>query len=257
MATWAGQRKTLYISIITIVMVFGVGLPAFLFFYDKPTCSDGILNRGEQGVDCGGVCPRLCQSAFLPPSVQWSKLENVAPGLYNLAAYIVNPNTNGAAINIPYKFSLYDAQGGFITDVAGVTTLSPHRNTVAFVGAVNTQKRTPVRAIFEFTAAPNWQKSYDTLDKLSITNKQYNEDADSSSLTVKLTNEALLPYTNVYVFAILADSLGNTIGFSRTYIDEIAPESSAIAPFTWPVSHSGRVASIEILPIVVPVIDTR
>ena len=30
-----------------------------------PTCSDGVLNGGEQGADCGGPCPTLCPGTCL------------------------------------------------------------------------------------------------------------------------------------------------------------------------------------------------
>ena len=45
-----------------------------------PTCSDGIQNQGETGIDCGGPCPPCCPCSasparpFLlsPPSVSWT-----------------------------------------------------------------------------------------------------------------------------------------------------------------------------------------
>ena len=35
-------------------------MPKTLFFLNqnKETCSDGIQNQGETGIDCGGPCPK-------------------------------------------------------------------------------------------------------------------------------------------------------------------------------------------------------
>lgn len=257
MATWATHRKFLYASSVIGVLVVFVAIPIFYSTYHKPTCFDNILNGGEEGVDCGGPCSRLCQSAFLAPAVPWTKIEKVADGLYNVAAYIVNPNTNGAALNVPYLYSLYDKAGELITTTKGETTLPAHRNTVAFVSAVNTSKRIPTKAVFEFTAVPHWQKSHDTLGDLAITDKKYTEDEGGSSLQATITNQSLVPYLNIYIFAILYDENNNAIGFSKTRIDTIEPGASIVAPFTWPTSRNGAVASIEILPVASPVIDVQ
>jgi hypothetical protein len=257
MATWAGQRKFLYASVVIAIIAVFIGIPVFISTYEKPTCFDNILNNNEEGIDCGGSCARLCQSAFLPPAVQWTKIEKVADGLFNVAAYIINPNTNGTAINVPYLYSLYDKNGELVITTKGETTLPAHRNTIAFVGAVNTSKRTPTRAVFEFIMPPHWQKSHDTLGDLTITDKKYTEDSTSSSLEVTITNRALTPYSNIYIFAVLYDGNNNAIGFSRTRIDTIDPRASVIAPFTWPTTRNGAVTSIEILPVTPPVIDAQ
>ncbi len=45
-----------------------VGMPAIVFdnvfLADSPTCSDGMWNGDEEGVDCGGSCPAACVYPF-------------------------------------------------------------------------------------------------------------------------------------------------------------------------------------------------
>src|SRR5690349_16932968 len=204
MASWSSRRKSLYGSIVVIVIILFIGVPAFYFLYTPPTCTDGFQNGDEQDIDCGGSCVKLCQSAFLPPRVGWggAKFEKVADGLYNLAAYIVNQNVDGAAVNVPYKISLYDSEGILITERQGRMTLPAHRNALAFEPAVDVGKRTPAKAIFEFTNAPEWFKSHDTLDGLSVVDKKYTEDGGSSSLEVTLENRTLYPYQNIDVSVV-------------------------------------------------------
>jgi hypothetical protein len=258
MASWAAKRKTEYVTGLMLFLLFVVGLPVFLHFYKAPTCFDGEINQGEKGIDCGGPCKKLCQADFLPAIVMWAGSEKVAAGLYNLGAYIQNPNVNGAAVNVPYRISVFDADGIIITEARGLMTIPANRNTLAFIGAVNTGKRVPGKGgvVFEFLNPPVWRKSHDTLGVLSVIDKKYTEDLANASLQVTLANTGLVPLTKVNVYSILADANGNELAFSKTLIDSIAAGDRVVAPFTWPFSNNGKVISEEVLPVVDPVFDT-
>ena len=249
MSSWSQRRKLIYSSSAMLLIVLVIGVPAFFFFYKSPTCSDGIRNGDETGVDCGGSCQRLCQSAFLVPVVAWTRLENVAPGLYNVAAYIQNLNTNAVAVSVPYHVIIYDSQGVEITEYTGNITLPPHRNTLAFNGAVNMGKRIPVKALFEFTQAPNWRTAADPLVALSIGDKKYSEDSSGTSLLVTLNNTSVNQISSTDVYVVLYDKDGNALGFSKTVVNNIPAYGSTVAPFTWPTSFNRKVISIEVLPV--------
>jgi hypothetical protein len=247
MATWSQKRKFTYAFFAALIVIGGITIPVFKIFYKVPTCSDGIQNGNELGIDCGGRCTRLCQSDFLAPNVAWTRLEPITPSLYNVAAYIINPNTEGEADNVPYHVSLYDKDGMLIIEKAGTVTLPPHRNTLAFENALNIGKRIPARASFEFTAPPVWYKQTDKLTALSIDSKDYSEDTNGSSLAVKLKNNSVLNLGTVHAFAVLYDKIGNVIGFSKTIVDEIPAGATVTAPFTWNINRKGEVISIEVL----------
>ncbi|MDE2038367.1 MAG: hypothetical protein KGI69_04130 [Patescibacteria group bacterium] len=249
MASWSRKRKTLYAALAAVAIVGGAAVPAFLALYKPPSCFDGVKNGDEQGVDCGGSCTKLCASSYLPPSVSWARFEQVAPGLYNLGAYVINPNTDVTATAVPYHMSLYDDAGIPITDVYGTMTLPPHRNALAFKGAVSVGKRIPGRLLFEFTAAPEWATSSDPLAALDVTDKKYSETPSGSSLMVTFANRGTTPLDNISVSAILSDKDGNVVDFSTTVVDQVPAGGTAIAPFTWPVSHDGKVISIDVLPV--------
>ena len=239
----------MYAGVLIVLLLVLVGVPAFLFFYKAPTCFDGRKDGSEQGIDCGGACTKLCASAFLSPSVTWTRFEEVAPHLYNVAAYVVNPNPKVGAANVPYLITLYDAQAVPIAQVTGTMDIPAGRDTLAFKGSVSTALQTPARASMKLTGVPDW--AYDTQPPLMVTvaDQKYHEASSSSSLIVTLQNRALVPASSVTVFAILEDKDGNAIGFSKTLIVSIAPQGTAIAPFTWPFSHGGNVVSIDVLPV--------
>ena len=249
MASWSRQRRFTYATIVIVVLVAATAIPAFFYFYKAPTCFDGIKNGNELGIDCGGSCQKLCPSSFLPPIVSWTRFEQVAPHLYNVAAYVINPNPNAGASAVPYHMALYDDQGVPINDVYGTMTLPPHRNSLAFQASVNVEQRTPIKASFDFTASPDWISATDPLPTLQVVNKRYTEDPSGSSLQVTLGNTGVFPIGRLSVYVVLYDPDHNEIGFSETVIDGIAPQSTVVAPYTWPDDRNGKVVSIEVLPV--------
>ena len=150
---------------------------------------------------------------------------------------------------MPYHIALYDKDGFLVKETDGSVTLPPHRNTLAFLTGISTAKSLPIKALFEFTAAPVWFKSPDPLSKIQVLRQNYNEDNTSSSLVATLQNNDLNPIGSIAVSAILYDGMNNVLGFSRTYVDGISGQGTALAPFTWPMNHQGKVVSIEVLPV--------
>lgn len=247
--SWSSRRKALYGGVVFGLLFVLIGSIAFSILYKPPTCFDGLKNGDESGTDCGGSCERVCPSAFLSPKVFWTSYESIAPGLYNLSAYIVNPNIDGEVDRAPYKITIYDNDGSILTEVKGNVQIPPNRNTLAFIGAVDVAKRVPYRALFEFTGPLDWYKSTDQLGYLSISNKDYSESESGSSLLVTIKNNNVNTIGRFSVYVVLYDKDSNAIGFSKTNIDGIAGRGTVTAPFTWPNSRDGKVVSIEVLPV--------
>jgi len=175
MLSWSGKRKFIYGGTVIVLLAVAIAIPAWNIFYKAPTCFDGLKNGNELGIDCGGSCTKLCPSAFIPPSNVWTRFEQTAPGLYNVAAYIINPNTEGEAFDVPYHVDIYDTNGIPITKYDSTVTLPPNRNTVAFRSSVNVGNSIPSKAVFQFTGIPDWQKQPDGLSKVTVLNKSYSE----------------------------------------------------------------------------------
>lgn len=260
MSTWATRRRFMYSTFVIFVLIVLVVIPLFYFFYKPPTCADKIMNGDETGVDCGGSCVMLCQNIFLPPKIVWggAKFEKISNGVYNFASLIINQNVDAGAVDVPYKISIYDESGLMIKEQFGKVTLYPHRSSLAFNPLVNLDKSIPFKATFEFTSPPVWYRAVDELDKLVVLDKKYTEDNDSSSLEVVLENRGLFPYKNIDVAVVLSDINGNTIGFSRTNIDNLNSKNSReTASYTWPINRNNKVTSIDVLPIIDPVFLNR
>ena len=102
---WSTQRQLFYaLGALFIVVVLGT-LVWYGFFYQRATCTDNIQNQNEEGVDCGGVCAKLCVAP--PVTALWSRAVRIAPGVYHAVALVKNPKSDALGIGLPYSFSLF------------------------------------------------------------------------------------------------------------------------------------------------------
>ncbi|MCB0580910.1 MAG: T9SS type A sorting domain-containing protein [Phaeodactylibacter sp.] len=125
-----------------------------------PTCSDGIQNGSETGVDCGGSCPACpCFGTALtlsitldnyPTETTWritnsggSIVASGGPYSSGQRNTTVNQNINLAAGN--YTFTILDSYGDGIccTYGSGSYTLSDGTSTIATGGAFGSSESTP------------------------------------------------------------------------------------------------------------------
>ncbi|MDO8575600.1 MAG: hypothetical protein Q7R78_02790 [bacterium] len=253
MLSWSSRRRISYLSSVLLVILVFVGGIYLYFFYHKPTCFDGIKNSGEFGIDCGGRCVILCQTAFIPAEVDWARVDFLSDGYYNVGAYIKNHNIDSFVKRAHYIFRIYDDKGIIINEKEGYVYIPPHKNTLAFERAVSVGKRTPVKVTFDFIESPFWEK-YTGLDyNLTQINPVLSDKDTAPKLSVALKNDTLDDYRNIDVFAILKDIDGNTISFSRTAIDKILNGESKEAVFTWSSKRDREISSFEIIPVITPI----
>src|SRR5947209_2666869 len=120
---WSTRRQILYYIVAMVVAVITLTLGYKLFFAHAATCSDGIKNGTEIGVDCGGSCSLICESDAKAPRVLWARSFKTDTSLYTSAAYIQNPNYGAAARAVQYSFQLFDKDNVLVVECDGVTDI--------------------------------------------------------------------------------------------------------------------------------------
>ncbi|MDP3996328.1 MAG: hypothetical protein Q8P86_01375 [bacterium] len=245
--SWSSKRQLKILSALTALVLFLVALPAFFVLYEEPTCSDGNKNQGEQGVDCGGPCPVLCEAEALSPVVHWQRAFKVQDGVYNAVAYVENPNLNSGAYDVPYIFKLYDSENILVQEKRGRADILPRKITGIFESGLLTGKRVPARATFEFSGNFLWVKEEpEDLDVRVVSRILKNEET-APRIDAVVENLSLEEVVNVEIVVIVYNTEGNAMASSKTIVDKIPKEGQATITFTWPApfgESSGRIETI-------------
>lgn len=246
--TWAARRRALYLGSVAAVALIFLGVFVFLFWYERPTCFDGVQNQGELGVDRGGPCELLHESQVKEATVLWSRAFQVVPGVYSAVAYVDNPNFSAGASNVPYSFKLFDSENILIAERRGVAYITPNSIVPVFEGGISTGNRVPNRTFFEFLEVPQWVRVDTPVEGLGVENWELSDEDKAPRITAVINNQSFTDIRDVDVVATIFDSADTAIGASRTVIDLLPKQSSQEVAFTWPRSFTGTVARIEITP---------
>lgn len=249
MLSWSARRKFIYIFILLVVF----GTPLGFFIYKKmqkpPSCADGIMNQNERGVDCGGICKIACFANIKQePDIQWSRAYPVAKGVYNLVAYIQNPNIDYISQPAKYVFKVYDDQNVLITTREGVVGIPTSKIFPIFEPTVQTGERIPKIVKFEFVEPITWIEYFGNKPELEVVEQRLSRTDTSPKLDAKIVNKTLKMYRNVEVVAIIYDERGNGVLSSRTFIDSIGDKKTADVVFTWPEAITFTPSKIEVIP---------
>ncbi len=245
--SWATKRKFMYLGGIIIFIIVFIIIPIAFHLYKPPTCFDGKKNQGETGVDCGGPCTLLCSAEYAPLSVLWSRFSKVSDGVYNVLAYIENPNLNAGASNLDYVFKLYDKDGIILGERYGRTFAPTNKVLAVFEPEMRTGNLTPHRVEFMFSNKAIWYKQNTTENPLSVSQSIISRAETAPRLSTIITNKSLNLIKQIEAIGIVYNTDDNTIAFSRTIIDDLAPREERNINFNWPRPFSEKQARTEII----------
>lgn len=245
--TWAQKRKFVYLGSIILIFFLVVVVPFLLSLYKAPSCFDGKQNQTEQGVDCGGPCVLLCPTQYVSPNILWSRFSKVSDGVYNVLAYIENPNLNAGANNVSYTFKLYDSKGILLKERLGQTFIPANKIVAVFEPEMLTGNQIPQRVEFSFTSRAIWLKQESQEANLSVSGGEITRLDSSPRLTTTVSNKTTNEVKSIEAVAIIYNEAGNTIAFSRTIVDSLGDKQSAIINFNWPRPFTDTYARTEII----------
>lgn len=243
--SWSITRQLLFaLGALLVVSALGAFV-YFSFFFTPATCSDGVQNSAEEGVDCGGSCARLCVAPNL--STVWARSVPVAPGVYHAVAQIKNPDT-AAAGSFAYTVSLYDAENILITERRGTFGILPGEVATLFEANLVTGERVPTRTFVDigpgtFSRAERGSSPVRTVS--------FELDETRPRLAVVIENQSLFPVRDVVVTALLFNNAEVVTSASQTMLDFLAPRERREVLFTWQEPFSELPQRVEVVPRVV------
>lgn len=233
--------------VLTFILLLILGVVLLIFLSRKvPTCVDNLQNQNELDVDCGGPCVRVCKVEVADLIVLWARAFPVRERLYDLAAYVENPNPFGL-LELPYRFRVYDNDNIPVKDVLDRTYLNPHERALITVTGVDLGFRTPSRTFISFDEDLKWQRlSLVRSPTIAISNKKISIGEGKLSLSAKVTNDSIFAIKDIELDALLYDVAGNALLVSRSFLPRLAPNQTYEPVFTWPSTTTTTPASSDI-----------
>jgi hypothetical protein len=249
--SWASNRKFKYEVIVVIVVFFIAMIPVYLYINKPATCVDNKQNGDEIGIDCGGSCDTLCAVEVNKPIVHWSRPFKVVDGVYDIVAFVENPNFKAKAKRVIYKFKLYDENNILVSEKLGKTFIGPNEQFAVFESNIKTGERIPKKALFEFEPDIKWSR-VTTLDintpNIFARDKKVSDLESKPRLKTLLVNSSPFDVKNIEVVAVLYDINDNAIAVSKTIVDLIEKKSTKNIVFTWNEPFMALPTRVEILP---------
>jgi len=214
------------------------------------TCTDGIKNGEEEGIDCGlFACGKECEPELKPPQVVSTKLIKTNGQGYDFVAELLNSNQDYGASEVSYELTLTDQAGEEILKRGGVFYILPGQTKFLIlpflVGDDN------VKDIDFQIKSAKWQriKSLEGMN-LIVRREKYNvyEGGSSSALEAVIFNDSDFDFEVVGVDVILRNYNGDIVAVNRSEIRTFKARTERSFSSQWPFPITGQVVETEILP---------
>lgn len=249
--SWASTRRTLILTSISGVVVVVLALVLIATLYETPSCSDGKKNQDEGGIDCGGVCEKVCTASTLPPVVQFVRAVPGSGNRVDVIAYVENRNIDSVGRNIVYTVELFGESHEVLATKSGSIDLPPGGEIPIFIQNAYAGEGFVSGVFMTFTEeAASWVYYEDTRTTPRIEDVQMQGTTEEPEITAMVKNDSAYPLKKVKVIATVFDEQDNAIAASQTILEVLPAQGSALATFTWSRPFIGTAARIDVRPIV-------
>ncbi len=251
--SWASQRRTTYLTGVTLFFLIVVGGPVAYWYFSVPaTCTDGVQNQDETAIDRGGPCPLLDDRTIQPHATLWTRSFRVRDGSYNAAVYIQNPNKDAGVRKARYRFGLYDARNILVAEREGTTFIMPGAITPILESRIDTGNRIVSRTYFEFVEPFVWERMKNIALSVTVNNKEISNTEALPKLSANVENSSVADILNPSFVAVLFNPAGNAFAISATTLERLPAGASSPVVFSWPDPFAVQIGRIDIIPLVAP-----
>jgi hypothetical protein len=238
---WARRRQLLYLTGVFAFFALIAVWVWYAFIYAPPSCTDGIQNQNEQGIDCDGVCSNMCTPSRV--DALWTRAVKVTDGVYHGIAEVKNPLPTARAKGLEYIMSLYDVGNILIAERKGTVDLDPGQTRSIFEANIITGSRVPVRSFTKF-AGGNWSKAEPWVSPIKVLPGTVDQAA--LMLPATLENTTAAPVTGITADALLYDANDILVAASETKVARMQPRERKDIIFTWAVPFTAPIVRTDI-----------
>ncbi len=220
------KKQLIYAASFAVLLAIVIGGFYWRYLRPTPTCFDGIQNQGEQGIDCGGPCTKVCLPSNLMPLARVDRILVLRPDAshISLLTQVSNPNFSYAVRSFSYSFELLDASGTVTQEFTGDSFI--YAGEVKYILVPNVPASPFVDVEFK-TSGEDWISARDLPGppNFNTAGAQTNILPDKVSIDGTITNMEAMPFSRVTVIAVLRGKLGQVAGASETEVDNLQPQS--------------------------------
>ncbi len=247
--SWGTRRRNSIITIFFLIIFSIVGYTLYDALYEPPNCFDGKWNGDEVGLDCGGSCELMCESQVLNPITHWTRIFEVSPGVYNVLAYVENPNPSSGMENVPYTFRVFDEDNVLLQERRGVVDIPPKSVIPILENTLPVGKLDANRVIFDFNEKFVWYKRDLQDNVVAIQDEQITRLEDSPRIRAIVRNTGIRPIKDLKVIAIVYDINNNATAASQTILKDVPANTNMEVFFVWPKPFESEYSRFELMPL--------
>jgi hypothetical protein len=239
--------KQVIIASIFFGIIFLILWPFYRAGHPAATCSDGLQNGSEEGVDCGAVCelscPEVRQEAFLEGVVLVENADQSTDGVIT----ITNPNATHGAVRLVVEVEALNTQGAIVNKRRQITYANPLANQVIVIPFESSLNVASVSArIVEGDST--WSRiSASTPERVSlvIKNEVLSRADLSSQFSGVIENQSPFDVAHVDVAIVLYDKSGAARAAASTSMSSLGSGQERAFVIRWPfVVPEGLVARV-------------
>lgn len=230
---------------LTVFSLTGLGLQRVVT--PVPTCTDGIMNGEEEGVDCGlSACGKYCESDLDPPRVISTKLIKAGDRDYDFVARIENPHLQFGASEVEYELTLFNGNDAELSKEEGIFYILPSQTKYLILANLTTEKNVQ-RIDFKIKSA-TWEKieSLEGMNLIVKAQKYINLSGGGTALDANILNDSDFDFEMVDIDVVAYNSSGEVVAVNRSDIRTFLARTERAFRVVWPFKINGSVDKIEI-----------
>lgn len=129
--------KKIVVLLIFLVITAFIAFLAYMAGRPSPNCFDSIQNQNEQGIDCGGICVKQCETEKKDLEIAFTKIIPTLPDTYNVIFKIDNPNDDYGIGDLKYSLRFLDALKLVVGVYHGSSYILPRDSQTVILNALN------------------------------------------------------------------------------------------------------------------------
>src|SRR3989344_5002591 len=211
-----------------------------------PTCTDGIMNGEEEGIDCGlSVCGKYCELELDPPQVISTKLIEAGENDYDFVAEIKNPHQQFGASEVEYELTLFNGDDSELDKEEGVFYILPDQTKYLILTHITTEKN--VQKIDFKIKSATWQK-IESLEGMNLIVKaqKYINLSGGTALDANILNDSDFDFEMVDIDVVMYNSHGDIVAVNRSDLRTFLARTERAFRGIWPFKINGQIDNIEV-----------